>query len=114
MGGTDVLAPFENELVCGPVGRVGHTPGPPLLVWLIALGAVSAYLALAGYVVIAAIDGNWSRSVLLIFGMTLLLAGGAAMVSPQRWLLLGTFGGNAAFLMLLLGWASGRVFRRAW
>jgi len=109
-----LLSGFEEELVAGGVGRVGQVIGPPLLVWLVALGAVSVYLALIGYVAMATMEGAWSRSVMIVFAMALALAWLAAGMVPTRWPLLATFGGNASLLLTLAGWASGRMFRRAW
>lgn len=109
-----LLSGFEEELMAGGVGRVGQTTGPPLVVWLVALGAVSVYLALVGYLAMASMEGAWSRSVLVVFAVALLLAWGAAGMAPARWALLVTFGANASLLLGLAGWASGRMFRRAW
>lgn len=113
LAATDLIQPFDDELVSYSVPAVGLSTVPVGL-YLIPAGVICFWLGVLFYAVTCWLDEHCSLSVVICLAATLIMTGLFILVDVRVWKPFMFLGTSAIFAGVILGWMLGSLRLAPW
>ncbi|HUT73319.1 MAG TPA: DnaJ domain-containing protein [Armatimonadota bacterium] len=110
LAATDLLAPYDDEMISYSVAAYGVQTAP-VAVFVLLPGLVCFWVALPFYAITASLDEHASASIVLALGVTAVLTAAFSFIYPEVRLAFLIFGGNFVWAGLNIGWMIGSLRR---